>query len=145
MSKIRPNSRRASRHESAQARIILGKIWKKAFLENKVEFKFKPERLGAAKSLHTQLADYRKYVRQHRLTMLEEWGRISSVSLILVDEFTVLLERKTIDKVRRTHQMLTLGTEFPEMELDEPNHINPISMIVKNFTVPSLFHSDNEP
>lgn len=145
MVKVRPNSRRASRHESAQARIVLGKIWKKAFLEDKVEFRFKPERLGAAKSLHTQLADYRKYVRQHRLTMLEEWGRISSVSLILVDEFTVLLERKTVDKVRRTHQLLTLGEEFPEMKLDEPNHMNPISMIVKNFTVPPLFHHDNEP
>jgi len=144
MTKIRPNSRRASRHESAQARIILGKIWKKAFLENKVEFKFKPDRLGAAKSLHTQLADYRKHVRQHRLTMLEEWGRISSVSLILVDEFTVLLERKTVDKVRRTHQLLTLGEEFPDMELNEPNHINPISMIVKNFTVPPLFSDNHE-
>jgi hypothetical protein len=145
MAKVSRNSRRSSRHESAQARVVLGKIWKKAFLENKVDFKFKPERLGAAKNLHTQLADYRKHVRQHRLTMLEEWGRVSSVSLILVDEFTVLLERKTVDKVRRAHQMLTLGVEFPEMELDEPNHINPISMIVKNFTTIPQLDDNSEP
>lgn len=124
---------RASRTESAQAKKILSSLWRRAFNDGNVTFTFPKDRPGAAKKLHTQLADYRKYIRARRMSMLTEWNILTSVMLKMPDEFTVVLEKRSENKVSALATLI----EVSGQSVSQTNTINLID-IIKDFSTPNI-------
>ena len=127
------HKRRASRTDAAQAKQILSELWRRAFNENEVRFEFPKDKPGAAKRLHTQLADYRKYVRARKMSMLTEWNILASVMLKMPDEFTVTLTKRAENTMSALSSLIAVSGQ----SVAQPNRINLID-IIRDFSIPDI-------
>jgi hypothetical protein len=113
-----------TRQERIAADRVLRQLWDKAFYEGEVRVEYPKGAVNAeqqAKSLHESLAAYRGKIRKNQLQNLEEWGRISNVSLIKESDRVVLLQKKGLHARSRIREVLNLPNAMPELGLSRGN------------------------